>query len=108
MVHAHLHSPLRHSPGLQSAKSQRFLAVVVVATPGPLLIGIPVAVIGAISLSARRGIIIKNPAVLEQIDQCRTLIFDKTGTLTYGKPSLTEIVCALGFKRDAILRWRQA
>ncbi len=85
-------------------ESRRFLAVLVVATPCPLLIAIPVAVIGAISLAARRGIIIKNPAVLEQIDRCRTLIFDKTGTLTYGKPSLSEILCAPGFAKDAVLR----
>jgi heavy metal translocating P-type ATPase len=87
-----------------SGESHRFLAVLVVATPCPLLISIPVAVIGAISLSARRGIIIKNPAVLEQIDRCRTLIFDKTGTLTYGKPSLSEILCAPGFAKNDVLR----
>jgi heavy metal translocating P-type ATPase len=87
-----------------SGEAHRFLAVVVVATPCPLLIAIPVAVIGAISLSARRGIIIKNPAILEQIDRCRTLIFDKTGTLTYGKPSLSEILCAPGFAEDDVLR----
>jgi len=86
-----------------SGESHRLLAVLVVATPCPLLISIPVAVIGAISLSARRGIIIKNPAVLEQIDRCRTLIFDKTGTLTYGRPSLSEILCAPGFARDGVL-----
>ena len=81
----------------------RFLAVTVVATPCPLLIAIPVAVIGAISLSARYGIIIKNPAVLEQIDTCRTLIFDKTGTLTYGRPKLTEVICDSGLlPRDAL------
>jgi len=87
-----------------TGEAHRFLAVVVVATPCPLLIAIPVAVIGAISLSARRGIIIKNPAVLEQIDRCRTLIFDKTGTLTYGKPSSSEILCAPGFTQDQVLR----
>jgi heavy metal translocating P-type ATPase len=87
-----------------SGESHRFLAVLVVATPCPLLISIPVAVIGAISLSARRGIIIKNPAVLEQIDRCRTLIFDKTGTLTYGKPSLSEILCAPGFDSHQVLQ----
>jgi heavy metal translocating P-type ATPase len=87
-----------------SGESHRFLAVLVVATPCPLLISIPVAVIGAISLAARRGIIIKNPAVLEQIDRCRTLIFDKTGTLTYGKPSLSEILCAPGFAKNDVLR----
>jgi heavy metal translocating P-type ATPase len=87
-----------------TGQSHRFLAVLVVATPCPLLIAIPVAVIGAISLSARRGIIIKNPAVLEQIDRCRTLIFDKTGTLTYGKPSISEILCAPGFTEEDVLR----
>ena len=87
-----------------SGESHRFLAVLVVATPCPLLIAIPVAVIGAISLCARRGIIIKNPAVLEQIDRCRTLIFDKTGTLTYGKPSVSEILCASGFTQEEVLR----
>lgn len=86
-----------------SGHVERFLAVLVIATPCPLLIAIPVAVIGAISLSARRGIIIKNPAVLEQIDCCRTFIFDKTGTLTYGKPSLTRIVCAPGFSESEVL-----
>ena len=86
-----------------SGHVERFLAVLVIATPCPLLIAIPVAVIGAISLSARRGIIIKNPAVLEQLDTCRTFIFDKTGTLTYGKPTLTRIVCAPGFLENDVL-----
>jgi heavy metal translocating P-type ATPase len=86
-----------------SGESHRFLAVLVIATPCPLLLAIPVAVIGAISLSARRSIIIKNPAVLEQIDHCATVIFDKTGTLTYGRPSLTEILCAPGVLENSVL-----
>jgi heavy metal translocating P-type ATPase len=81
----------------------RFLAVLVAATPCPLLIAIPVAIIGAISLSARRGIIIKDPAVLAKIDTCRTAIFDKTGTLTYGKPKLTAAVPAPGFTEEEVL-----
>jgi P-type E1-E2 ATPase len=68
----------------------RFLAVLVVATPCPLLIGIPVAIIGAISLAAKRSIIIRDPTVLERIDGCRTIVLDKTGTLTYGSPTLTD------------------
>ena len=87
-----------------SGDSDRFLAVIVIATPCPLLIAIPVAVIGAISLAARRAIIVKNPAMLEQIDKCATLIFDKTGTLTYGRPILTEIICAPEFDRDEVLK----
>ncbi len=79
-----------------SGQSSRFLAVLVVATPCPLLIAIPVAIIGAISLCARRGIIVKNPVVLETIATCRTAIFDKTGTLTYGRPRLTDQIVASG------------
>ncbi len=86
-----------------SGDPTRFLAVVVVATPCPLLIAIPVALIGAVSLAARRGIIIKDPAVLERVGRCKVAIFDKTGTLTYGKPSLAELVVAPGFDRDDVL-----
>ncbi|MGZ4779898.1 MAG: heavy metal translocating P-type ATPase, partial [Thermoanaerobaculia bacterium] len=82
---------------------RRFLAVIVIATPCPLLLAIPIAIIGAISLAATRGIIIKNPAMLERIDRCRTIIFDKTGTLTYGKPSLTDVLCTRGWNREDVL-----
>jgi P-type E1-E2 ATPase len=75
-----------------SGDATRFLAVLVVATPCPLLIAIPVAIIGAVSLAAKRGIVIRDPAILERLDTCRTAIFDKTGTLTYGSPRLTEVV----------------
>jgi heavy metal translocating P-type ATPase len=87
-----------------SGEALRFLAVLVVATPCPLLIAIPVAIIGSISLSARRGIIIKDPVVLEKIDTCRTAIFDKTGTLTYGQPKLTEILPNAHYVVDEVLR----
>lgn len=87
-----------------SGEPHRFLAVLVIATPCPLLLAIPVAVLGAISLSARRSIIIKNPAVLEQIGRCTTLIFDKTGTLTYGRPLMTAISCAPGVDEQEVLR----
>ena len=82
----------------------RFLAVMVIATPCPLLLAIPVAIIGAISIAGKSGIIIKNPAVLELADRCRTLIFDKTGTLTYGRPALVGIRAAPGLSPDQILR----
>jgi P-type E1-E2 ATPase len=86
-----------------SGQSVRFLAVLVVATPCPLLIAIPVAIIGSIALAARRSIIVKNPAVLELIATCRTAIFDKTGTLTYGEPKLTEQLVAPGFDPKEVL-----
>ena len=86
-----------------SGDVHRFLAVLVVATPCPLLIAIPVAIIGSISLAARRGIIIRDPSVLERIETCRTAIFDKTGTLTYGQPALTEIIPGKGISVDEAL-----
>jgi heavy metal translocating P-type ATPase len=81
----------------------RFLSVIVVATPCPLLIAIPVAIIGAISTAARRGVIIKDPAALEQLTLCRTMILDKTGTLTFGRPELTGEVYGDGFTRASVL-----
>ena len=86
-----------------SGESIRFLAVLVIATPCPLLLAIPIAIIGSISLCARRAIIVKSPVVLEQIAECRTAIFDKTGTLTYGEPKLTEQLIAPGFAQKEVL-----
>src|SRR5450756_2083358 len=86
-----------------SGESIRFLAVLVIATPCPLLLAIPSAIIGSISLCARRAIIVKSPVVLEQIAECRTAIFDKTGTLTYGEPKLTEQLMAPGFAQGEVL-----
>lgn len=86
-----------------SGESIRFLAVLVIATPCPLLLAIPIAIIGSISLCARRAIIVKSPVVLEQIAGCRTAIFDKTGTLTYGEPKLMEQFIATGFAQRDVL-----
>ncbi len=81
----------------------RFLAVLVVATPCPLLLGIPIAVIGTISLAARRNIIVKDPGVLEQIALVKTALFDKTGTLTYGRPTMSDAVITAAFTRQQVL-----
>jgi heavy metal translocating P-type ATPase len=88
---------------IMTGDALRFLAVMVIATPCPLLIAIPIAIIGSISLCARRAIIVKSPVVLEQIAECRTAIFDKTGTLTYGEPTLTEQLIAPGFSQPEVL-----
>lgn len=76
--------------GIISGLPLRFLSVIIIATPCPLLLAVPVAIIGSISLCARRAIIVKDGRALEQVEKCRTAIFDKTGTLTYGKPRLQE------------------
>jgi cation transport ATPase len=64
----------------------RFFAVLVIATPCPLLLAIPVAIIGAISVAASRGIIIKDPSMLARIDTCRSVIFDKPAHLLTADP----------------------
>ncbi len=89
---------------LVSGSSERFLAVLVIATPCPLLISIPVAIIGAISVGARFGIIIKDPSILEKMTTCKVLIVDKTGTLTYGRPMLTKVLCFGGVTRATALQ----
>ncbi len=86
-----------------SGDPDRFLAVLVIATPCPLLIGVPVAIIGAIALAARYGIIIRDPSMLERISTARTMIFDKTGTLTYGKPTLAGVYVAEGVEEGLLL-----
>lgn len=89
---------------LVSGDPERFLSVMVIATPCPLLIGVPVAIVGAISLSARSGIIVKDPGILERIPSTTTVMFDKTGTLTYGRPVVTEVETAPGVDRHQVLR----
>lgn len=82
----------------------RFLAVLVVATPCPLLIAIPITLVSAISLAAGRGIVIRDPSVLERLSTCRTAIFDKTGTLTLGRAELTAVVPAPGHAQERVLQ----
>lgn len=88
-----------------SGRSERFLAVLVIATPCPLLLAIPISIIGAISLAAKRGIVIKKPIVLEQVAGIRTMFFDKTGTLTEGEPVVTDVVGISGADADEVLKF---
>lgn len=87
-----------------SSESIRFLSVLVIATPCPLLIAVPITIISAISKAAKQAIIIKDPLLLEQLPLCKTAIFDKTGTLTYGRPTLTNIQCFANYKAQEVLR----
>ena len=74
--------------------ASRAVAVLVVATPCPLILAAPVALVSGLSRAAKRGVIVKGGAVLERLATCATLLMDKTGTMTVGHPVLTEIVCA--------------
>jgi len=90
---------------LFSGDPVRALAVVVVATPCPLLLAAPVAVVSGISRAARRGILIKNGAALEALAAVRVVLFDKTGTLTTGMARLTGIESRGEIGPDEVLRF---
>ncbi|MEV7647577.1 heavy metal translocating P-type ATPase [Arthrobacter sp. NPDC089319] len=74
-----------------SGDPERFAEVLVVATPCPLLIAAPVALVAGMGRASRSGIIIKNGGTLEKLSQVKSAAFDKTGTLTGGKPVLLEV-----------------
>ncbi|PRY30621.1 heavy metal translocating P-type ATPase [Pseudosporangium ferrugineum] len=84
----------------------RAVAVLVVATPCPLLLAAPIAIISGISRAARRGVIVKGGGALERLAAGRVLLFDKTGTLTAGRPALTDVVTPTGgdLSADDVLR----
>lgn len=82
----------------------RALAVLVVATPCPLILAAPVAIVAGISRAARRGLLVKNGGALEALARAGTVMFDKTGTLTVGKPRLAGIETEAGFEPDEALR----
>lgn len=82
---------------------KRAVAVLVVATPCPLILAVPVALVSGLSRSAHRGIIVKSGAVLEGLAKCTTLLIDKTGTVTMGHPILKEVVTSGAFSPDEIL-----
>lgn len=75
-----------------AAGATRAVAVLVVATPCPLILAAPIAFVAGLSRAARRGVIVKGAAALERLAGCRTLVLDKTGTVTSGRPSLIEIL----------------
>jgi heavy metal translocating P-type ATPase len=88
---------------LASGDPVRGLAVLVVATPCPLLLAAPIAIVAGISRSARRGIIVKGGGALEALGRARVLLMDKTGTLTTGRPRLERVEVAPSEDADAIL-----
>lgn len=87
-----------------SGEAIRALAVLVVATPCPLILAAPVAFIAGVSQAARRGIIIKGGAPLDALAQTHTVLFDKTGTLTVGGARLVAIETAPGESAEDVLR----
>ncbi len=89
---------------LLSGDPLRGLAVLVVATPCPLILAAPVALIAGIGRAARRGIVVKGGAALERLARVRTVLFDKTGTLTPGRPRLAAVDADPFLGRESALR----
>jgi heavy metal translocating P-type ATPase len=87
-----------------SGDAERALAVVVVATPCPLILAAPIALVSGLSRAARAGVIVKGASAIETLGEARTLMFDKTGTLTVGTPEVREIVPRDGFSESDLLR----
>ena len=82
----------------------RTLAVLVVATPCPLIIATPVAIIGGINRAARHGIVFRNGTALEQLGQVTVALFDKTGTVTLGRPQVERVLAAAPFSDSELLQ----
>ena len=82
----------------------RALAVLVVATPCPLILAVPVAIISGMSRTAALGVLVKNGGALEALALVKTAILDKTGTLTFGRASVTDIRVASSWQPDEVLR----
>lgn len=81
----------------------RAVAVLVVATPCPLILAVPVALVAGLSRAARFGVLIKGARALEAMARVKTLIVDKTGTLTDGRPGLVSVHAADGFDKERVL-----
>ncbi|MFN3723320.1 MAG: heavy metal translocating P-type ATPase [Paracoccaceae bacterium] len=86
----------------------RAVAVLVVATPCPLILAVPVALVAGLSRAAHFGVLVKGAKPLEAMARIRTLILDKTGTLTDGRPQIVSIDSAGGMAQDDILRFAAA
>src|SRR6185503_10917147 len=90
--------------GFASGDPVRALTVLVVATPCPLILAVPIAIVAGISRSAKRGIIVKGGAALETLARSTVLLFDKTGTLTSGVPRVAEVEPIGSVAPDELLR----
>ncbi len=86
----------------------RAVAVLVVATPCPLILAVPVAIVSGLSRAARHGILIKGGKTLETMARIHSLVIDKTGTLTHGRARVVAVRCAPGFSSDAVIRMAAA
>jgi len=83
---------------------KRAIAVLVAATPCPLILAVPIAIVAGLSQAAKSGAIIKGGAILEALARTETVLLDKTGTLTHGGPEISDINTAPGLSDDELLQ----
>ena len=89
---------------LITGEISRAIAVLVAATPCPLILAVPIAVVAGMSNAAKNGAVIKGGAALEQLARAEVVLLDKTGTLTYGGPEVGEIQAKPGFEELKVLQ----
>ncbi len=87
-----------------SGEATRALAVLVVATPCPLILAVPVAVIAGMSRAASHGVLVKTAGALEALAAVTTVVVDKTGTVTSARPEVADVRAEEGFTADEVLR----
>ncbi|WIV53887.1 heavy metal translocating P-type ATPase [Amycolatopsis nalaikhensis] len=86
-----------------TGEAGRAVAVLVTATPCPLLLAVPIAITGGMSRASKAGVVVKDGAALEALGRVAVLLMDKTGTVTRGRPEITDVVCAPGHDAAEVL-----
>jgi len=88
---------------LITGEVDRAVAVLVAATPCPLILAVPIAIVAGLSQSAKNGAVIKGGGILEAMSRVETVLLDKTGTLTHGGPAITSVCAAPGVTEDEVI-----
>lgn len=89
---------------LLSGEVHRAVAVLVVATPCPLILAVPIALVAGMSRATKSGAVIKGGSILEKLSRAEIVLLDKTGTVTHGGPVITEIAALSGFTTECVLQ----
>ena len=89
---------------LLTGEVKRAVAVLVVATPCPLILAVPIALVAGMSRATKNGAVIKGGSILEKLSRAEIVLLDKTGTVTHGGPVITEIAALPGFTPEYVLQ----
>ena len=98
---------LRPAAAPRVTRSINAVAVLIIACPCALGLATPMSIMVGTGRGAERGVLIRNAEALERLEKVDAIVIDKTGTLTEGKPRITQIVAAFGWREDELQGWRQ-